>query len=602
MTTIHQHDPKGYGALAPVLVNLGYIPIPCQGKQPRLQRWQNARAEQITALLNDHAGDNTGVVLGDTLLVADIDIKDNATAAQEVAQQVQEVFGAGAVISRTGVTSIKIFYRTEAPIKKRALSLKHGKLEILGSGQQAIVAGKLEGSEYQGELPSHEELPLVTEAMIDKLFAALRPMHETEKPEPAYLPGAALVVDDPAAWARSLFKNKLAKLKEAVDQQVGNDSLFKSLSCLLAYDEHLPRGWLGELKCTYLGLVRAKWPEDPRHAERKFEDTLRSARKKARENPMPPLVKQKPEVYKIFTAADLGKRVFPPVDFTVEGLLVPGLTLLAGAPKLGKSWLALQLGLSVAAGMPFLDRPTKQGKVLYMALEDNERRLAGRIKVAQRGEPTELSMYCDPIPLEDLDLKAWRLVIIDTLGRWRGMNSTQYNYQADVKVLAEVQQAAIRSGCSMLLIHHTNKNEKSSDSFSLISGTQGIAGTADTTMVLTRRRNTNAAKLEFTGRDIEEGVLNLAVDETTRMADLADPPQNMNGNADRLLAAMPEDGAEINNARLAKLAGTDRSNMTRDIAPLLQEGSVECVRRGVYRRRINAADPLQLELPFEDAT
>ena len=182
------------------------------------------------------------------------------------------------------------------------------------------------------------------------------------------------------------------------------------------------------------------------------------------------------------------------------------------------------------------------------------------------------------------------------------MSSTQYNYQADVKVLADVQQAAIRSGCSMLLIHHTNKNKDSSDSFSLISGTQGIAGTADTTMVLTRRRNTNAAKLEFTGRDIEEGFLHLAVDETTCMANLADPPQNMRENADRLLAVMPEDGAEITNAQLAELAGTDRSNMPRDIEPLLQDGSVERVRRGVYRRRINgAADPRQLELPFEDA-
>ena len=182
------------------------------------------------------------------------------------------------------------------------------------------------------------------------------------------------------------------------------------------------------------------------------------------------------------------------------------------------------------------------------------------------------------------------------------MNSTQYNYQADVKVLAAVQQAAIRSGCSMLLIHHTNKNEKSSDSFSLISGTQGIAGTADTTMVLTRRRNTNAAKLEYTGRDIEEGVLHLAVDETTCMADLANPPQNMHENADRLLAVIPEDGAEIKNAQLAQLTGTDRSNIARDIAPLLEDRSVERIRRGLYRRRINAADSLQFELPFEDAT
>ena len=80
------------------------------------------------------------------------------------------------------------------------------------------------------------------------------------------------------------------------------------------------------------------------------------------------------------------------------------------------------------------------------------------------------------------------------------------------------------------------------------------------------------------------------VDETTRKAKPADPPQNTRENADRLLAVMPEDGAEINNAKLAQLAGTDRSNMTRDIEPLLQDGSVERVRRGVYRRRINAAD------------
>ena len=181
------------------------------------------------------------------------------------------------------------------------------------------------------------------------------------------------------------------------------------------------------------------------------------------------------------------------------------------------------------------------------------------------------------------------------------MSSTQYNFQADVKVLADVQKAEIRSGCSMLLIYHTNKNVKAQDWQSLISGTEGLAATADTTLVLTRRRNESAAKLSFTGRDIEEGFMHMVVDETTRMAKPTDPPQNMRENADRLLAVMPEDGAEINNAQLAQLAGTDRSNMTRDIAPLLQDGSVERVRRGVYRRRINAADFLQLEFPFEDA-
>ena len=87
--------------------------------------------------------------------------------------------------------------------------------------------------------------------MIDKLFAALRPMHETEKPEPR-------IVDDPEAWAYAALDNKLAELEKAVDQQSGDNNLFKALSYLLAYDEHLHHGWLEELKDKYLGWVQTK--------------------------------------------------------------------------------------------------------------------------------------------------------------------------------------------------------------------------------------------------------------------------------------------------------------------------------------------------------
>ncbi len=151
MTILHQHDPKGYGALAPVLVDRGYIPIPCQGKKPRITGWPELTASRAKELTKQYSDSNVGIVLGDTILVADIDIKDSATAAEEVAQWVRGILGTGAVISRTGVTSIKIFYRTNAPVEKHILDLKHGRLELLGCGQQAIVAGKLEGgSEYQG--------------------------------------------------------------------------------------------------------------------------------------------------------------------------------------------------------------------------------------------------------------------------------------------------------------------------------------------------------------------------------------------------------------------------------------------------------------------
>jgi len=179
-----------------------------------------------------------------------------------------------------------------------------------------------------------------------------------------------------------------------------------------------------------------------------------------------------------------------------------------------------------------------------MALEDNERRLQERIRVAQCGWPSDLKFMCDTAELDELDLGRWRLVIIDTLGRWRPLSSTQYNYAADIKVLAEVQRKALGADCAILLIHHTNKTFRATDWQATISGTEGLAGTADTTMVPRRRRNQKTAQLCATGRDIEENEIHLRINEKTRMAEAA-VPVDTETNADRLLEALPEDGLEI---------------------------------------------------------
>jgi AAA domain-containing protein len=78
----------------------------------------------------------------------------------------------------------------------------------------------------------------------------------------------------------------------------------------------------------------------------------------------------------IRTAAELQRKVFPPIKWIVPGYLAEGCTLLAGRPKLGKSWLALDIGLAVAAGRYVLGEILcEAGDVLCLALEDNERRL-----------------------------------------------------------------------------------------------------------------------------------------------------------------------------------------------------------------------------------
>jgi RecA-family ATPase len=89
------------------------------------------------------------------------------------------------------------------------------------------------------------------------------------------------------------------------------------------------------------------------------------------------------------TAADLMAAELPPVRWGVRGVLPEGVTLLAGKPKLGKSWLALGLCVAVAAGGVALGtRQVEQGEVLYLALEDNRRRLHKRLG----------KMLCGPAP------------------------------------------------------------------------------------------------------------------------------------------------------------------------------------------------------------
>src|SRR5690606_4426019 len=80
----------------------------------------------------------------------------------------------------------------------------------------------------------------------------------------------------------------------------------------------------------------------------------------------------------VWTLAELYAADFPPPHFVVPDLLPAGLTILAGRPKLGKSWLALQMTAAVGAGQTVLDQPAEGGRVLYLALEDTPGRLKDR--------------------------------------------------------------------------------------------------------------------------------------------------------------------------------------------------------------------------------
>lgn len=222
-----------------------------------------------------------------------------------------------------------------------------------------------------------------------------------------------------------------------------------------------------------------------------------------------------------FRLADLLACDIPPVRWAVPGIVPDGLTLLAGPPKLGKSWLVLDLAIQVAAGGRFLDSDVEQGDALYLALEDNPRRLRGRALMLLAGAPApgRLELWTRAGKLSNgliPDVEAWldaqadpRLVIIDTLGRVQDngtLDSKDGGYADAVEALAGLQDVAAARGVAIVVITHTKKGgwANGGDPLEAVLGSQGYAGTADSILVLKRERGEECGELFVTGREIEE--------------------------------------------------------------------------------------------------
>ena len=212
--------------------------------------------------------------------------------------------------------------------------------------------------------------------------------------------------------------------------------------------------------------------------------------------------------------------VYKPIEFVIDGLIAQGLYILAGAPKVGKSWLALDMCLSIAKGEKILGLKTSQGTALYLCLEDSYARIQNRL-YELTDEPTEMlyfSVMSDPIGggleeqiegfvSEHRDLK---IVFIDTLQMVRG--STDSSYGSDYKDLSVLKALADKLEITVIVVHHTRKC-KDSDPFNMISGSTGISGCVDGSLVLIeKKRGSRNAKLSCVGRDIENAEISLHFD------------------------------------------------------------------------------------------
>lgn len=293
---------------------------------------------------------------------------------------------------------------------------------------------------------------------------------------------------------------------------------------------------------------------------------------------------------------------FPEVKYVVPGLIVEGLTLFAGKPKIGKSWLLLHAAVAVAAGKKTLgDIQCPQGAVLYCALEDSQRRLKSRLKklfgFGWTGGGFDVEFRTEMPRLADgglAILEQWivsaenpRMVIIDTLAMVRSPKKRDESpYDADYASVQALRTLAAKHGVAIVVVHHLRKQD-ADDPFDLVSGTLGLTGAPDTILVL-RRDGSGRFVLNGQGRDITEVEMAMRFNkESATWSVQGDAAEvRLSDERGRILRALTE---PMGPKDIAALTGMKEVNVRRLLVNMLRDGSIEKAAYGKYQRRSSSS-------------
>ncbi len=305
-----------------------------------------------------------------------------------------------------------------------------------------------------------------------------------------------------------------------------------------------------------------------------------------------------------YTTRELLLTRFPEPRWTVPEILPEGLAPLAGRPKIGKSWLALQVACAVGTGGMVLGRRVNKGKVLYIALEDGFRRLQSRMQTQLWTSETEVDFYVEWPDLnvggldrlqKEIAAKGYTLVIIDTLSRIVAFD--QQDMMPTTAVMGALQHLALTCRCTILVVdHHRKRGAFDPDPVEDLLGSTGKAAVADTILGLFRERGKPGAQLHVTGRDMPDLQLALTWDAQTCCWQVNEDTETTTHSAGQLeaLEAIRELGGAATTSDLAEHLGKDKAQVSRTLAELITTGDV---RKG---RRTGRAVPYRLADPPVD--
>lgn len=307
----------------------------------------------------------------------------------------------------------------------------------------------------------------------------------------------------------------------------------------------------------------------------------------------------------IISAPDLLKRVFLPQRHIVAGMLSEGAMILAGKPKLGKTWLQLGLSLAVAAGGKALGQlDVDAGDVLCMPLEDGERRAMKRLEAMLGGEPApaRLSLAFEWSRVDDggvTDIGDWltehpaaRLVVIDTLKRIRPEEKGGRRlYDLDYDAVAPLADLGKKHHVCILIVHHTRKAD-ADDPMDTISGSTGLTGSVDGSMLLRRARGAMEGELMLAHRDLEDQEWALRFEQTPIgwvVTGSAEDARRSNEQKSLLRVIASAGDEAITSRELGQELNKPPASIRRLLTVLRRDGVVEGTERG-YRLTAKSAD------------
>lgn len=594
----------------------GWRVFPCYPgrKNPRFETWESVATSdkaQIAAWAEQFPGCNWGVACGPSgLLVVDVDVRGG----------------------KPGMAALAALEAAHGPLPKTLkVRTPSGGWHFYfgGSGRTTASTALGKGIDTRG----HGGLVLLPGSMFEG-----RTYEVIQEAAPAPLPGwIAAKLDAPKVHNVDL--SELEGRSRLTDEEV---------LALLANDEKAARlldgDWVDDYPsqseadlalCSKLSFYCGR---DPDQVDRIFRDSLLMREKWDREDyrlntlaracgneavhprqvdpasalalltgigpgkaPLPPVVP------KTIDASDLLTLDLPPVRWVIEGLLPAGLSVIGGKPKVGKSWLALQLGLAVVRGEPFLGFSVAKGQALYLALEDSNQRLQSRLqrlldkKRCPKGLVTTVEWpRFDEAGLAALDAYLadhceCKLVIVDVLAKARPMGKANKDlnaYERDYLIASALKKVADKHNVCVLGITHLRKQGGRGDGgdvYERLSGSTGFPAAADVVMVLDRARGGQDAVLHATGRDVETVETLLVQDTQTLAWTSLGPNTGSVTSPDRvkILHALEKHG-ELRPSEIGEIAKLDVQYVKNTLPELLKSGLVCKPRHGVYTLMVTA--------------